>query len=286
MTTTKLALNPNYFTDRHFESALRLLNALRPHEWNAGEWVFRGHGDADWPLVPKAVRADGELAALSGEPLLAVAESSWSRRAVLHDRMLRHFATQLERAGLPIPQPNHRAWLLDGYNTMSSSAHPERELWPLVALAQHHGLPTIFLDWSRRSLVAAYFAAEDALRKEREGRIAVWALDVSDAVDRDRLDGVLDYTAPSHANRNMFAQAGLFTVYPAIEGEESLDATVHRIHGAEGRHMLHRLTLPAGEGRQLLRLLAAEGIDAGSMFPGVDGVVRGMIERSWWRVVP
>jgi hypothetical protein len=66
----------------------------------------------------------------------------------------------------------------------NGSLWPDRGLFELMALAQHHGFPTRLLDWSRRSYVAAYFAASDALARHLNGDnpseqpFAVWALNV------------------------------------------------------------------------------------------------------------
>jgi hypothetical protein len=79
---------------------------------------------------------------------------------------LRIFSDHCDSIGLAIPNdsPEFREQFLNqgapGLNQafFNAGIWPPRELFELMALAQHHRLPTRLLDWSRRSYVAAYFA--------------------------------------------------------------------------------------------------------------------------------
>jgi len=271
-------------TDHHARDARALLEVLRPTapDWGgyATNWVFRGQADAEWKLVAKAMR--GPDAFIDYD--LPGGLPSWSERADTHVLMLDRFRNHLDRAGLPIPTVGPRLLSYE-FNRYHSSLWPEPEAFPLMALAQHHGLPTMLLDWSRRPLVAAYFAAVELAEKLKKGSrkfpavMAVWAL------QREGFEQggePLFYQPPASTNPNLHAQAGLFTLehvdnsHPDVGLESWL-----QIRSANGEKTpeLRRFLLDAEYAPQLLRLLAQEGVDGCTLFPGADGVVKAMRER-------
>lgn len=259
----------------------------RRWEWVHGEfnWVYRGERSERFALRASILRDRLALApfgAAAGETDLPGLDSALRGT-------LEKFAEGLNRAGLEIPQMPRRndgAFFAD---VPRPGVFVAAEI-PLMALARHHCVPTVLLDWSTRAYVAAYFAAVSAANSSSvtsRDRLAVWALDASAPSFGESGRLTIYRHVPAWTNPNMHAQSGLFTIVRATVDDRygnSVDgfcATLPPPGFTVPR--LRRLTLPVQRAPELLWRLASEGITGASMFPGADGVVRAMQERTvWW----
>lgn len=264
-----------------FDRAADFLAALSPasDHWghDPSEWIFRGQANAEWPLRPKAARGAGAFIdfGINGDT-----DDVFARKGMV-EQALEAFRKGLDRSGIPIPAEPPE---IDRVSKMSSSVEPNLEVFPLMALAQHHGLPTLFLDWSRLAYVAAYFAAAGALDPVTTGlstHLAVWALRI--VIDDKRMSwsDLRLYQAPGATNPYLRAQHGLFTILDSEKVSSIEEHVAHTPQDSRWQFELRRLTLPVHEAGRLLRLLSFHGIDGASMFPGADGVVRAMRERKF-----
>jgi hypothetical protein len=216
-----------------------------------------------------------------------------------------------EPSGISLAEVHHRRWTPRGDElfkllptTFGSANHwPDPVLEPLLALAQHREVPTRLLDWTRYPKVAAYFAAVGALETRDTEQPSqsrdVWAVNqrfIEVWGDRSG-DPTCHVVRPlRYGNRNLHAQGGVFTLGRGDVRDDdgnyySLDFLVTVI--ARGQRVpedmlpcLRRFRLPSTEARELLLDLHSDQIDAVTLFPGYNGVVRALREDHWLQQQP
>jgi hypothetical protein len=140
-----------------------------------------------------------------------------------------------------------------------------RNKWEVLALAQHHGLPTRLLDWTRNVLVGLYFAVE----KPYDEDCAVFAYkgDTKIHVPEDSEDPLMhpDFVAysPPHISPRITAQSGIFILHshPFV---------------AFDHDRITKIIIPAGIRKSIKRTLSVYGVHPRTIFPDLDGLTQSL----------
>lgn len=301
--------------------------------WLMRTWVFRGQENADWPLVPSALRPTAKLIPPHGmrcdsgtEGQMTAVSPDWTPEEVFLSelRTVQDFYEHADRGGSPLSEDTAQAralkakWLDDEeWRSHEIQSHKESGLqWPpaelesLFGVAQHYGVPTQLLDWSRNPYAAAYFCLERFISKgcvptNKNRRIGVWALKESELARAENLHkmgvsisenpGAMFrlITVPTASNPNLHAQQGLFIgrrFRPYFPNEPHgflpFDSILTAMredpeYRKLGVSPVIRFTLPATEGPSLLALLKQNGISGATLYPGFQGAKRGYDETVW-----
>ena len=112
---------------------------------------------------------------------------------------------------------------------------PDERLWGNIALAQHYGAPTRFLDWSYDYHVSLYFATKDIINdklqcgiNDEENDGVLWAFNHKlfnnlSNLEYDEKFKLQFYRAEYNSNPNLNAQKGLFAFFINNRNEEDND---------------------------------------------------------------
>jgi len=136
--------------------------------------------------------------------------------------------------------------------------------WLVLWLAQHHGVPTRLLDWTRSPLVATYFAVEKPI-SQNAAVWAIWGLDV----EPQRTSSPFAVTqimkvSPLAVTPRVQAQSSVFTVHP--------DATPIMDTNKSPATRIQKFVIPAAERDVFRRQLDFLGVNRSTIFPDLDGL--------------
>jgi hypothetical protein len=155
----------------------------------------------------------------------------------------------------------------------------ERDLsnrWELLAVAQHHGLPTRLLDWTLNPLAALWFAVRDPAGGESVPA-AVWAFspredDLADTESTDPFQiARTKFFQPSHINRRLAAQSGWFSVHAWQKTQPPRFSRLELIAAYKDR--LHKFEIPPTKFSSIRYDLDRLGINQATMYPDLTAWV-------------
>lgn len=239
-----------------FIQILEKLDKFKNEITSNPKFIFRGQSDVNWTLQPSFTRI------------------------VLQKKLDRTQSLQLEHECLDKFLISAKNLLLP-QQTIPLLIEGKNDFIPWLIYMQHFSSPTRMLDWTTSSIVALYFSCID--NYDYDGAIFVTdcnkipfnpnlqKLFLEGVLNPDSRDILMNVTA-FVSNERLEAQQGKFTVCtnPLIDHQEILieiDA-------------LTKIIIPKELKLMILKHLYQMNINAKTLFPGIDGLGKSILEYS------
>ncbi len=280
--------------------------------WRKGTWIFRGQNDVTKELFPSAMRSDGLIARLIEKYLksyndrslvtndeakkycekLSDDEYSNKVRHALHvsieKKIVGAFTELADQSRIHVPTDSlgivgGSRWPLErlvrhyvNKACLGDIEHHPRSV--IYALAQHHGIPTRLLDWTFRSMIAAFFAANesDGYRCRADyvepETMVVWAVRWNDLGS----SGLMRLTRQRSLIGNLQAQEGVFLYNPLADKDRPSDDSwlnfERLLETIVQFNSVYKVSLPFSQRYKVLELLERKGYRRPYLMPTFDMV--------------
>ena len=310
-------------------------------------WIFRGHWHGDWGLLPGAFRPSDKnknewyerfilkphdkviKSITNSRPQITYLKNVNFIKTRKKDKIAFQVLTEcfllewfMDTANSLGIECNYNSYFYEYYNRINPQdgepnyedflEWPHRKLWPLIASAQHHGLPTRFLDFSYNPFFAMFFATsypffdeyvkQNPESKKNDEKLCVWAIDKinitkmintkSEADEnlsnnplqekRDTNNPLQEIPVTNNRSSNLFSQEGILLL--DTEANQKFILNNNEWQGLETMgepDSFIKLTLPQSKYKDLLRRLWENDITPARIMPNLDRVTETLEYKKW-----
>lgn len=268
-------------------------------------YIFRGESSLEFELLPVALRPNGHKKVWNVADLKSDGLESEFTLITGEAQVLSSFFKICDENNLYIPNVkiiNNNFFLkLNQELLLKETKWLLPEFYELAGLAQHYGLPTRLLDWSKDLFVSLYFATIGALKGDfsKDDNIVLWMLNIN---DYHNLNSPLKIIKPPYfGNPNLAAQKGLFTLWEIDKKAPKLGTTdldkkhnknfmdkaadktplnklIEKNNLDKNGEILYKIEIPHSECITIYKYLNSISYNASRLFPGYNGVKQQMEE--------
>jgi len=217
---------------RECENILSYITIIR--DYASSPWFYRGQSNGDYELIPKG-----------------------GRRPFMHSS-----------GKIGFHEYRFDAWKESMIAHIAN--HPAEDL-AILALAQHYGLATKFLDWTYNPLVALFFAVDDE-DESVDGAVFVYLNERPNLPHNTPLNSITEVSryVPRPFDKRIVTQKAVFTYHPdpTIPLEPKEVKTTYETFKCN----LVKIKIPSHTKLQFKFELDNFGINAEFIFPGLEGL--------------